>query len=84
MDVPSYTDEQLSHIWENCLIQLKKEIPVVEYDSFISTLVLKDIQEDVAYFTVPNDFYINIIYTVIYEKIVLHSFIVNQHICICR
>lgn len=61
MDTPSYTDEQLSHIWESCLSQLKSAIPSVHYNSFISALTLKDFRDDVVYFTVPDPFFLTII-----------------------
>ncbi len=61
MDMPSYTDEQLSHIWESCLSQLKATIPSVHYNSFISALTLKDFKDDVVYFTVPDPFFLTII-----------------------
>ncbi len=61
MDMPSYTDEQLSHIWESCLSQLKSTIPSVHYNSFISALTLKDFKDDVVYFTVPDPFFLTII-----------------------
>ncbi len=59
MDAPSYTDEQLDFIWKKCLAELKKEIPSVEYDSFIVPIKLEDISGNVAVFTVPGKFYID-------------------------
>ena len=61
MDMPSYTDEQLSHIWESCLSKLKASIQSVHYNSFITALTLKDFKDDVAYFTVPDPFFLTII-----------------------
>ena len=62
MDMPSYTDEQLSHIWEVCLSQLKATITSsVHYNSFITALTLKDFKDDVVYFTVPDPFFLTII-----------------------
>lgn len=58
MNSPSYTDEQLSNIWNTCRESLKNILPSIEYDSFITPISLKDIIEDVAYFTVPNSFFI--------------------------
>lgn len=58
MTAPSYTDKQLSAIWANCLDELKKDIPQIEYDSFIDPICLEDISENVAYLTVPSEFYI--------------------------
>ena len=58
MTAPSYTDKQLSAIWASCLDELKKDIPQIEYDSFIDPICLEDISENVAYLTVPSEFYI--------------------------
>ncbi len=59
MDMPSYTDEQLSHIWESCLSQMKSSILSVDYNAFILDLKLKDIRNDVAYLTVSQSFFIS-------------------------
>ena len=69
MDMPSYTDEQLCHIWEACLSKLKATIPSVHYNSFISALTLKDFKDDVVYFTVPDPFFLTIIEKKYYDVI---------------
>ncbi len=69
MDLPSYTDEQLSHIWESCLSQLKSKISLVEYNSFIMALTLRDIQDDVAYLTASEPFVLGIIEKKYYDAV---------------
>jgi len=59
MNAPSYTDEQLSSIWQSCLGELKKNLSSIEYESFIVPVHLADIKNDTAYFTVPSAFYID-------------------------
>lgn len=59
MDFPSYTDEQLSKIWDSCLAQLKSSILSVDYNAFILDLKLRDIRNDIAYLTVSQSFFIS-------------------------
>ena len=61
MDMPSYTDEQLSLIWESCLSQLKSAISSLHFNSFITALTLKDFKDDVVYFTLPDPFTLSFI-----------------------
>lgn len=58
MTAPSYTDEQLSSIWNKCREEIKKEISSIEYDSFIEPITLEDVSDGVAYLTVPSEFYL--------------------------
>lgn len=73
MDMPSYTDEQLSHIWESCLSRLKTSVLSVDYNAFILDLKLKDIRNDVAYLTASQSFFISRIEK--YHEPIIHALI---------
>lgn len=73
MDFPSYTDEQLSNIWDICLAQLKSSILSVDYNAFILDLKLRDIRNDIAYLTVSQSFFISRIEK--YHEAISHALI---------
>ena len=79
MDFPSYTDEQLSHIWDSCLAQMKLNVSSMDYNAYILDLKLKDIRNDTAYLTVSQSFFVHIIEQK-YHELISHTLIeVTKH-----
>ncbi|MBO7406036.1 MAG: hypothetical protein J6V14_00280, partial [Clostridia bacterium] len=74
MVASSYTDEQLCAVWTKCLEELKNEVSSAEFESFIKPIVLEDIVDNTAYFTVPGEFYLDQIekkYHAIIKRIIM-------------
>ena len=74
MVASSYTDEQLCAVWTKCLEELKNEVSSAEFESFIKPVVLEDIVDNTAYFTVPGEFYLDQIekkYHAIIKRIIM-------------
>ena len=64
-----YTFEKINSIWKNCKEELVKIISPLYYSIYIEPLELADIVGDIAHFTIPFDFCINMLETKYYNDI---------------
>lgn len=64
-----YTTDNTNKIWNNCKEDLKNIVSSLHYSTYIDSLELADIVGDIAHFTVPFDFCINILETKYYNDI---------------
>lgn len=64
-----YTSEKINSIWKNCKEELVKIISPLYYSTYIEPLELADIVGDIAHFTIPFDFCINMLETKYYNDI---------------
>lgn len=64
-----YTSEKINIIWKNCKEELVKIISPLYYSTYIEPLELADIVGDIAHFTIPFDFCINMLETKYYNDI---------------
>ena len=64
-----YTTDNTNEIWNNCKEDLKNIVSSLHYSTYIDSLELADIVGDIAHFTVPFDFCINILETKYYNDI---------------
>ena len=64
-----YTSDNINIIWKNCKEDLKRIVSPLHYSTYIDSLELADIVGDIAHFTVPFDFCINMLETKYYNDI---------------
>ena len=69
METQNYTEEELCNIWDQCKGELKKTVSSLHYETYIASLKLIEISKEIAHFTVPFDFCINLLETKYYNDI---------------